>query len=143
MMILFVCACRNPRHTKHKHYQKFKPSKCQMKLCVETITPHVEANGHQTEPQPLQCQPSQPPKVITQDIKKPLHSIKISPNSKRMKKRKSRSPSKEKMKKSEKDKEEESKFQEEAIRSEKEGVEEVEDNPLECSTVMNGRKTEQ
>ena len=141
--------CRNPRRAKLNRYHELKPSKCQMKLCVETITPHVEVNSRQAEQEPNSFQPNNLPKASTPGTEKPPpHSIKISPdklrrlsNSKRVKKRKSASPSKEKKMKTGEDKAEEAKFQEEADKSGKEDMKAVEGKPLQDSAVTNGKKT--
>ena len=141
--------CRNPRRVKLNHYHELKPSKCQMKLCVESITPHMETNSHQAEQEPNSFQPNNLAKASTPGIEKPPpHSIKISPdklrrlsNSKRVKRRKSTSPSKEKKMKTGEDKDEEVKFQEEANKSGKEDIKAIEGKPLQDSAVTNGKKT--
>lgn len=127
---------RKAERTKLIQYQKLKPSKCQLKLPVETVTPQLEKES-QAEPQPNKFQPSNSPKCSTPDVAKPPHSVKLSPNtlkslpnSKGVKKRKSVSPSKERKMTEREDKGKEKKVGEERKQKGKEGTEEAEGKPL-------------
>ena len=140
--------CRNPKHTKYSHYQRLKPSKCQLKLCVETVTPQVETNS-QADPQPSKPKANTHPRSLTTDnMIKPTHSVNDSANelkrlsdSKGVKKRKSASPFKEKKRIMVEDKQEEKKVPKEANKNGEEETEEAEDNALQCSAVTNGKRS--